>query len=170
MSTAIEPRRRKGAEGAQRLRNRVVSELRTTFASHYTQVIGLAEALKPEVLRAYEKRATGEKFLIDPTRGYDLKFINSGQTPLLLDASVTDETLRVALGGTTPSWSVQVSEPTITAREAPNGDPTRLDEPDLPVSCTIAAPVNPVRVVRRVPLPLPWSMTPLRKSSGALIA
>lgn len=58
-----------GPEVAARLRARVVEELKTTFASRYTQVIGLAEALDPDVLRAYERKATGEKFLIDPTRG-----------------------------------------------------------------------------------------------------
>ena len=56
-----------GKEGVDRLTDRMVSELRTTFASHYTRVIGLAEALQPDVLRAYERKATGEKFLIDPS-------------------------------------------------------------------------------------------------------
>ena len=57
-----------GAEVVGRMRQRVVDELTTTFASHYTRTIGLAEALDPEVLRAYEKKATGEKYLIDPSR------------------------------------------------------------------------------------------------------
>ena len=61
--------RKAGPKVAARLRQRIVDELTTTFASSYTQVIGLAEALKPDVLRAYERKATGEKFLIDPTRG-----------------------------------------------------------------------------------------------------
>jgi len=61
--------RKAGPEVAQRLRERIRSELTTTFASNYTQVIGLAEALQPDVLRAYERKATGEKFLIDPTAG-----------------------------------------------------------------------------------------------------
>jgi NADPH:quinone reductase-like Zn-dependent oxidoreductase len=58
-----------GQETAARLRQRVVDELTTTFASRYTRTIGLAEALDPDTLRAYERKATGEKFLIDPTRG-----------------------------------------------------------------------------------------------------
>lgn len=58
-----------GQETAARLRRRVVDELTTTFASRYTRTIGLAEALDPDTLRAYERKATGEKFLIDPTRG-----------------------------------------------------------------------------------------------------
>ena len=55
-----------GAETISRMRKRVFDELTTTFATRYTRTIGLAEALEPEVLRAYEHKATGEKFLIDP--------------------------------------------------------------------------------------------------------
>jgi len=54
---------------AQRLRQRVADELKTTFASHYTAEISLAEALKPEVIAAYNRRATGEKYLINPNKG-----------------------------------------------------------------------------------------------------
>lgn len=61
--------RNAGAQVADRMRKRVVDELTTTFASHYTQVIGLAEALRPDVLRAYERKATGEKYLIAPVLG-----------------------------------------------------------------------------------------------------
>jgi NADPH:quinone reductase-like Zn-dependent oxidoreductase len=55
-----------GAEGRQKLRERVASELKTTFASHYTKTVSLAEALDLDNLGAYAKRATGEKFLIAP--------------------------------------------------------------------------------------------------------
>ncbi len=58
-----------GREVAARLRQRVVDELTTTFASHYTRTISLSEALDPDILRAYERKATGEKYLIDPTLG-----------------------------------------------------------------------------------------------------
>ncbi|WP_293904706.1 zinc-binding dehydrogenase [Phenylobacterium sp.] len=58
-----------GAEGVQRLRQRVADELKTTFASHYTAEISLAEALQPDVIAAYNKRATGEKYLINPSKG-----------------------------------------------------------------------------------------------------
>jgi NADPH2:quinone reductase len=58
-----------GQEVAVRMRQRVVDELTTTFASHYTRTISLAEALDPDVLRAYERKATGEKYLIDPSAG-----------------------------------------------------------------------------------------------------
>lgn len=52
-----------------RLRERVANSLKTTFASHYTQTVSLQEALDPKNIAAYAKRATGEKFLIDPSKG-----------------------------------------------------------------------------------------------------
>ncbi|QDP26440.1 zinc-binding dehydrogenase [Bradyrhizobium cosmicum] len=55
------------ADGA-RLRQRVVDELKTTFASHYTKVVSLQEALDPANIAVYAKRATGEKFLINPNK------------------------------------------------------------------------------------------------------
>jgi NADPH:quinone reductase-like Zn-dependent oxidoreductase len=55
-----------GAEGAQKLRARVAAEIKTTFASHYTREISLDETLSPELIAAYGKRATGEKYLINP--------------------------------------------------------------------------------------------------------
>jgi NADPH2:quinone reductase len=57
-----------GADGQARLRARVAAELKTTFASRYTRTVSLAEALHADVVAAYTRRATGEKFLIDPTR------------------------------------------------------------------------------------------------------
>lgn len=51
-----------------RLRQRVVSELKTTFASHYTQVVSLPEVLQMSNIAVYNKRATGEKFLINPNK------------------------------------------------------------------------------------------------------
>lgn len=56
-----------GHEGRERLRARVLSELKTTFASHYTQEISLREALNLDTLNAYNAKATGEKYLINPT-------------------------------------------------------------------------------------------------------
>ncbi len=50
------------------LRQRVVAELKTTFASHYTKVVSLQEALQPANIAVYAKRATGEKFLINPNK------------------------------------------------------------------------------------------------------
>lgn len=57
-----------GPEEAARLRARVVAELKTTFASHYTQVVSLQEALQLSHLAIYGKRATGEKYLINPNK------------------------------------------------------------------------------------------------------
>jgi NADPH:quinone reductase-like Zn-dependent oxidoreductase len=56
------------AADRQRLRERVAGELKTTFASHYTQVVSLAEALQLSHLAVYGKRATGEKYLINPSK------------------------------------------------------------------------------------------------------
>ena len=58
-----------GRPDQQRLRERVVNSLKTTFASHYTQVVSLPEALDLKNIAAYAKRATGEKFLINPNKG-----------------------------------------------------------------------------------------------------
>jgi len=58
-----------GPVEGQKLRERVISELKTTFASHYTRVVSLQEALDSANLAVYGKRATGEKFLINPNKG-----------------------------------------------------------------------------------------------------
>ena len=52
-----------------RLRQRVASELKTTFASHYTKVVSLQETLDLANIDIYNKRSTGEKFLINPSKG-----------------------------------------------------------------------------------------------------
>ena len=56
-----------GMEGVMRLRARVVAELKTTFASHYTSEISLKDMLDPTILAAYNRRATGEKYLVNPS-------------------------------------------------------------------------------------------------------
>lgn len=58
-----------GSDAAQRLKQRVASELTTTFASRYAREISLAEMLQPDMIAVYGRRATGEKFLLDPGRG-----------------------------------------------------------------------------------------------------
>src|SRR5436305_7001568 len=58
-----------GAADGARLRQRVVDELKTTFASHYTKVVPLKEALQMDNIAAYGRRATGEKYLINPNKG-----------------------------------------------------------------------------------------------------
>jgi hypothetical protein len=57
-----------GATEAAKLRARVVAELKTTFASHYTREVSLQEALQLTHLGSYAKRATGEKYLINPNK------------------------------------------------------------------------------------------------------
>jgi NADPH:quinone reductase-like Zn-dependent oxidoreductase len=57
-----------GAAEVAKLRTRVANELKTTFASHYAKVISLQEALQPDIIAAYNKRATGEKYLINPNK------------------------------------------------------------------------------------------------------
>jgi NADPH2:quinone reductase len=57
-----------GPAAAQVLRERVAAELKTTFASHYTREISLVEALQPDIIAAYGRRSTGEKYLINPNK------------------------------------------------------------------------------------------------------
>ena len=57
-----------GAEAAQKLRERVASEVKTTFASTYTKEVTLAGALSLEAIAVYGKQATGEKYLITPNK------------------------------------------------------------------------------------------------------
>jgi NADPH:quinone reductase-like Zn-dependent oxidoreductase len=57
-----------GPETYQRLRTRVLAELTTTFASHFDKTISLREVLEPEIARDYAKRATGKKYLVEPTK------------------------------------------------------------------------------------------------------
>lgn len=58
-----------GPQRRAELRARVAAGLRTTFESHYAHTISLAEALDPEVMSRYLKRETGQKYLIDPSKG-----------------------------------------------------------------------------------------------------
>ena len=58
-----------GSAGAQALRQRVASELKTTFASHYARELSLAEALSAEAIAFYGARNTGSKVLINPAKG-----------------------------------------------------------------------------------------------------
>ena len=55
-----------GMEKFGELRQRVANEIKTTFDSHYTRQISLADALSADAINAYSKQATGEKFLIKP--------------------------------------------------------------------------------------------------------
>ena len=53
----------------ERLLQRVVSELKTTFASGYSHEVSLSEALQLEAIKGYSKRSTGAKYLINPNKG-----------------------------------------------------------------------------------------------------
>jgi len=57
-----------GSEATLKLQARVAAELNTTFASHYTREVSLAEALHLHEIAAYGRRATGEKYLINPQK------------------------------------------------------------------------------------------------------
>lgn len=57
-----------GMEVAARLRTRVANELKTNFASHYSDEISLSEALQAGTVQRYVMKQTGEKFLICPQK------------------------------------------------------------------------------------------------------
>jgi NADPH2:quinone reductase len=57
-----------GPVEAQKLRERVASEITTTFASKYTARVSLAQALSKDAISVYGKQATGEKYLVEPNR------------------------------------------------------------------------------------------------------
>jgi hypothetical protein len=50
------------------IRQRALDGAKTTFASQFTRDISLAEALRQDVMQAYTRQATGQKFLICPQR------------------------------------------------------------------------------------------------------
>lgn len=57
---------RVGEETANKLRMRVAKELKTTFASNYTEELSLSDALTFDVMSRYNAKATGEKYLVCP--------------------------------------------------------------------------------------------------------
>jgi NADPH:quinone reductase len=57
-----------GPEGNQRLRARVLAELKTTFASRYAGELSLREALQLPRIAEYAKFSTGEKYLLNPQK------------------------------------------------------------------------------------------------------
>jgi NADPH2:quinone reductase len=60
-----------GPQQAARLRARVGAELTTIFVSHFTAELSLAEALSVDAINSYTRRATGEKYLINPALGLE---------------------------------------------------------------------------------------------------
>jgi NADPH:quinone reductase len=57
-----------GNDAVLQLKRRVAAELKTTFASQYAGELSLFEALQPEWIAAYGRRATGSKYLINPNK------------------------------------------------------------------------------------------------------
>ena len=57
-----------GPVTAQALKERVAAELKTTFASSYSAEVSLAEALQADAINVYGQRATGTKYLINPSK------------------------------------------------------------------------------------------------------
>jgi len=60
--------RKLGPEVVARMTARVMSELTTTFASHFSHRISLDRMLDVETVRAFALLATGEKYLVTPAR------------------------------------------------------------------------------------------------------
>jgi NADPH2:quinone reductase len=58
-----------GPATAQRLKQRVATELKTTFASAYAGEVSLVEALDLKSIAVYGQVATGHKYLINPNKG-----------------------------------------------------------------------------------------------------
>lgn len=59
--------KRVGFEKAGQLQTRVAKEIKTTFASTYTDTLSFEQAMTPEIIAKYNAKKTGEKYLIDPT-------------------------------------------------------------------------------------------------------
>jgi NADPH2:quinone reductase len=57
-----------GMERFGEMRQRVVKEIKTTFASHYTQEISLEDMLQPDIIKAYARQGTGAKYLVNPQK------------------------------------------------------------------------------------------------------
>ena len=60
---------RVGGEKAQALREKVAKEITTTFASDYTDEISLEQVIDVDIARRYQRKSTGDKFLINPSIG-----------------------------------------------------------------------------------------------------
>ncbi len=58
-----------GAQAARQLQDRVMAELKTTFAASFSREISLADALHIAEVNRYTQKALGEKVLIAPQKG-----------------------------------------------------------------------------------------------------
>lgn len=56
-----------GNETTASLKNRIVRELSTTFASSYKATLSLRDVIDPEFVKEYAKKSTGSKFLVNPS-------------------------------------------------------------------------------------------------------
>ena len=57
-----------GPEAAAKLRKKVTAEIKTTFASVYSNEISLTEALDLDSISAFGEKATGDKYLFCPQK------------------------------------------------------------------------------------------------------
>ena len=58
-----------GLEKLAAMQARVADEIKTTFASHITDTLSLAEAIDPANVARYMPKKTGEKYIIEPQKG-----------------------------------------------------------------------------------------------------
>jgi NADPH:quinone reductase len=58
-----------GTSERSQMQARVLADLKTASACHYTRVVSLAEALDLDEIAIYCQRATGGKYLINPSSG-----------------------------------------------------------------------------------------------------
>jgi NADPH:quinone reductase-like Zn-dependent oxidoreductase len=61
---------RVGPAKTAELQKRVADEIKTTFASAYTAELSLEDAVAPDNVLTYVAKKTGEKYLINPTKGH----------------------------------------------------------------------------------------------------
>ena len=55
-----------GMARVQEMRVRIAKEIKTTFASQYSEEISFEEMLQPDIINSYAKQSTGNKFLVNP--------------------------------------------------------------------------------------------------------
>jgi NADPH:quinone reductase len=60
--------KRVGMEKAGQLRERVASEINSTFASSFSGELSLKQAIAPENIAKYTAKQTGNKYLVDPNK------------------------------------------------------------------------------------------------------
>ncbi|MEO0501088.1 MAG: NADH oxidase, partial [Pseudomonadota bacterium] len=56
-----------GMERMIEMRRYAIAERNGIFNSEYTKTISLADMIDPDIAKAYERKATGEKFLVNPS-------------------------------------------------------------------------------------------------------